>query len=112
MQNAQSVQAAFSAPQAFASQDSSVQLKNAHAESVWLVSHHQPAGEAAYSREAYVGQHSAFLKGGGKGQSLFPIAAWGLHPAVARPAPCRPRLISNRPATGRQVSKWFMFSTF
>jgi hypothetical protein len=63
MQNAQRCLGGLLAPQAFASHDSSVQLKNAHAESVWLVSHHQPAGEAAYSREAYVGQQGAFVKG-------------------------------------------------
>jgi hypothetical protein len=56
---------AFSAPQALASHGSSVQLKNAHAGSVWLVSHHQPASEAAYNRDAYVGQQGAFVKGGG-----------------------------------------------
>ena len=53
-----------SAPQAFASHDSSVQLKNAHAGSVWLVSHHQPASEAAYNRDAYVGQQCGFATGG------------------------------------------------
>jgi hypothetical protein len=37
--------------------------KNAHADSVWPVSHHQPASEAAYNRDAYVGQQGAFLKG-------------------------------------------------
>ena len=37
--------------------------KNAHAGSVWLVSHHQPASEAAYSRDAYVGQQGGFVKG-------------------------------------------------
>lgn len=63
------------APQAFASQDSSVQLKNAHAESVWLVSHHQPAGEAAYNRDAYVGQQGAFVKGGAMGTAIFPATA-------------------------------------
>ena len=56
--------AAFSAPQAFASHGSSVQLKNARADSVWPVSHHQPAGEAAYSRDTNVGQPGAFVKGG------------------------------------------------
>jgi hypothetical protein len=56
-------QAAFSAPQALASTCSSVQLKNAHAGSVWPVSHHQPASEAAYSRDAYVGQQGGFVKG-------------------------------------------------
>jgi hypothetical protein len=61
---AKDIQAAFSAPQAFASHDSSVQLKNAHAESVWLVSHHQPAGEAAYNRDAYVGQQWGFARAG------------------------------------------------
>jgi hypothetical protein len=60
---AKDIQAAFSAPQAFASHDSSVQLKNAHAGSVWLVSHHQPASEAAYNRDAYVGQQGGFVKG-------------------------------------------------
>ena len=42
---------------------SSVQLKNAHAGSVWPVSHHQPASDAAYNREAYVGQQGGFVKG-------------------------------------------------
>jgi hypothetical protein len=57
------VQVAFWAPQAFASHSSSVQLKNAHAVSVWLVSHHQPASEAAYNRDTYVGQQGGFVKG-------------------------------------------------
>jgi hypothetical protein len=37
--------------------------KNAHRSSVWLVSHHQPPGAAAYNREADMGQHTAFVKG-------------------------------------------------
>jgi len=45
--------------------------KNAHAGSVWLVSHHQPASEAAYNREAHMGQHTAFVKGGTNGDSHF-----------------------------------------
>jgi hypothetical protein len=61
----------LSAPQAFASHGSSVQLKNAHAESVWLVSHHQPAGEAAYNRDAYVGQQGEFVKSAKGGDNHF-----------------------------------------
>ena len=37
--------------------------KNALWSSVWLVSHHQPLGAAAYNRDAYVGQQQAFVKG-------------------------------------------------
>jgi len=33
-----------------------------HESSVWLVSHHQPSGAAAYNRDAYVGQQGGFLK--------------------------------------------------
>ena len=65
-------------PQAFASHGSSVQLKNARADSVWPVSHHQPASDAAYNRERHMGQLTAFVKGGtvtfplGGGQSQPP----------------------------------------
>jgi len=54
--------AAFSAPQALASTCSSVQLKKRPKGSVWLVSHHQPRGAAAYNRDAYVGQQGGFVK--------------------------------------------------
>jgi len=32
-----------------------------HESSVWLVSHHQPSGAAAYNRDAYVGQQAGFV---------------------------------------------------
>jgi len=35
--------------------------------SVWLVSHHQPRGAAAYNRDAYVGQQAGFVKSYGRG---------------------------------------------
>ena len=59
------------APQAPASLRSSVQLKNARWGSVWPVSHHQPASEAAYNRDAYVGQQGAFVKGRRQGFCYF-----------------------------------------
>jgi hypothetical protein len=38
--------------------------KNARADGVWPVSHHQPASDAAYNREGHMGQQVAFVKGG------------------------------------------------
>ena len=46
--------------------------KNAHADSVWPVSHHQPASDAAYNREGHMGQQGAFVK---EGTVTFPRAA-------------------------------------
>lgn len=46
--------------------------KNAQRGSVWLVSHHQPPGAAAYNREAHVGQQGEILKGVGR---LRPLPA-------------------------------------
>src|SRR6476469_1119071 len=42
--------------------------KNAHRSSVWLVSHHQPPGAAAYNREGDMGQQGGFarVRGGGR----------------------------------------------
>ena len=66
--------------------------KNALWGSVWLVSHHQPLGAAAYNRDAYVGQQQAFVKGrpvaqlpggGGGGATGGGGAATGEGPASA-----------------------------
>jgi hypothetical protein len=62
--------AAIPAPQALASISSSVQLKNAQAGSVWLVSHHQPADAAAYNREGDMGQQGGFARGWQSGHAL------------------------------------------
>ena len=84
--------AALPAPQALASTCSSVQLKKRLSGSVWLVSHHQPLGAAAYNRDAYVGQQQAFVKGrpvaqlpggGGGGATGGGGAATGEGPASA-----------------------------
>ncbi len=67
---------------------------NAHAGSVWLVSHHHPASEAAYNRDAYVGQQGGFVKGrprlsrqrGGGIAGIGGIGGGGGGPAGAAPA--------------------------
>ena len=61
-------QETFPAPQALASHAAVFSSKNALWGSVWLVSHHQPLGAAAYNRHAYVGQQQGFVKAGTCGQ--------------------------------------------
>ena len=75
--------AALSAPQAPASLRSSVQLKNARWGSVWPVSHHQPASDAAYNRGTHVGQLGMFARGG---KADFAAVPQGFFSGAARGA--------------------------
>ena len=72
--------AAFSAPQAFASHAAVFSSNIARADSVWPVSHHQPAGEAAYSRERLYGSTGEVCKG--RRRADFAAVQRGFSPGV------------------------------